>query len=58
MNLLDHIVISVDRAPYEQYGKWWVAVTGESWGRYSSNTLMFDTKEEAEAVKPGHSYLA
>lgn len=46
---------------YDDYGsgifRWWVKVSYDCYGMGAVTTLMFDTKEEAEAVKPGYKFL-
>ena len=37
--------------------RWWVKVSYICYGMGAVTTLMFDTKEEAEAVKPGYKFL-
>lgn len=57
MNLLDSTVTMVLSKPYEQYGKWWVDVKYDCWGRESKSKLMFDSLEEAAKMKPGYKFL-
>lgn len=58
MNLVDCVVDVVLTEPAFAYNKWWIVVKYNSWGRFSDCRLMFDTKEEALAIKPGHKFLA
>lgn len=58
MNLVDCYVTKVVSEPYQEYGKWWVKVEANAYGRPSKSTLMFDTKEEAIKVDVGHHFLA
>lgn len=62
MNYLDGYVEEVLSEPYyDDYGsgifRWWVKVSYICYGMGAVTTLMFDTKEEAEAVKPGYKFL-
>lgn len=62
MNYLDGHVEEVLSEPYyDDYGsgifRWWVEVSYICEGTESTTTLMFDTREEAEAVKPGYKFL-
>ncbi len=57
MNLVDCYVKELVGVPYEKYGKWWQVVIYSSWGADDKTELMFPTKEEALAVKPGHKFL-
>lgn len=58
MNLLDAIVTEIiDYTPYFKYGKWWVDVEYDCYGRKSKTSLMFDTIEEVLEVKVGYKFL-
>lgn len=62
MNCIDGYVEEVLSEPYyDDYGsgifRWWVRVSYVSEGCGVITTLMFDAKEEAEAVKPGYKFL-
>lgn len=62
VNYLDGYVEEVLSEPYyDDYGsgvfRWWVKVSYVCEGTESTITLMFDTREEAEAVKPGYKFL-
>lgn len=62
MNYLDGYVEEILSEPYyDDYGsgvfRWWVKVSYVCEGTESTITLMFDTREEAEAVKPGYKFL-
>lgn len=62
MNYLDGYVEEILSEPYyDDYGsgifRWWVEVSYVCYGIGAVTTLMFDTKEEAEAVKPGYKFL-
>lgn len=62
MNYLDGYAEEVLYEPYyDDYGsgvfRWWVKVSYVCEGTESTITLMFDTREEAEAVKPGYKFL-
>ena len=58
MNLIEHVVEEVLGAPHEKYGKWFVSVISNSWGHKDYSNVMVNTKEEAEAIKPGYTYEA
>lgn len=57
MNLLDAKVTRVLGEPEYNYGKWWVKVAYDCWGREGETKLMFDTETEARNVKVGHEFL-
>lgn len=57
MNMIDLIVVRVLSEPREAYGKWWVDVVASAWGTESKNTVMLQTREEAESVKPGFKFM-
>lgn len=62
MNYLDGYVEEILSEPYyDDYGsgifRWWVEVSYVCYGIGAVTTLMFDTREEAEAVKPGYKFL-
>lgn len=62
VNYLDGYVEEVLSEPYyDDYGsgifRWWVEVSYICEGTESTTILMFDTREEAEAVKPGYKFL-
>jgi hypothetical protein len=58
MNLIDMYVVEVLGEPYEAYGCWWVKVKADGYGRVSEGTVMCETLEEAESIKPGFVYQA
>lgn len=58
MNLVDHVVTKVNSEPFFKYGKWFVKVTSDCYGRLTESELMFSTEEAAKAVQVGHVYLA
>lgn len=62
VNYLDGYVEEILSEPYyDDYGsgifRWWVKVSYVCEGTESTTILMFDTREEAEAVKPGYKFL-
>lgn len=57
MNLVDCVVTEIKGEPFEAWGRWWLHVMYDSWGRPGSTKLMFDTKIEALDVKPGYTFL-
>ena len=63
MNYLDGYVEEVLSEPYyDDYGsgvfRWWVKVSYVCEGIGAVTTLMFDTREEAEAVKTGYKFYS
>lgn len=58
MNLLDAYVTEIKGEPELQYGKWFLAVGADCYGRPLETKLMFDTETEARAVKVGDHFLA
>lgn len=62
MNAIDAWVTKVLCEPYyKSYGsgipRWWVKVESVDMGGKSTDTLMFDTREDAEKVQPGYKFL-
>lgn len=62
MNYLDGYVEEVlSETYYDDYDsgifRWWVKVSYVCEGIRAVTTLMFDTREEAEAVKTGYKFL-
>lgn len=62
VNYLDGYVEEILSEPYyDDYGsgifRWWVKVSYIREGIGAVTILMFDTREEAEAVKPGYKFL-
>lgn len=58
MNQVDCYVTKILSEPFEKYGRWWVKVEYESWGRPGTTELMFDSAAEAKAVAEGLQFLA
>ena len=60
MNLIDLKVTKILSDPFQltvvMNSKWFIKVKAEAWGRDSTHTLMFDTKEKAEDIKPGYIF--
>lgn len=56
MNLIDAKVTKIIGKPYYKYRKWWIKVESIDMDGLSKDNLMFDTKEEAEAVQPGYKF--
>lgn len=56
MNILDAKVTKIIGKPHYEYNRWWIEVECIDIGGRSRDNLMFDTKEEAEAVQPGHRF--
>lgn len=46
-------MIKIYREPYNAYGKWFVECQVTAYGRESDSTRMFDTEEQAKALKVG-----
>ena len=46
MNLIDATIISIDSEPYIKYGKYFLDVTVEAYGRTSEHQMMWDIDEE------------
>lgn len=57
MNLVEATVIEIVGEPYEKYGKWWVNVVGDCYGRKTESFLMFETEEDARSLKVGTVFL-
>lgn len=53
MNLIDAVVVQILSKPYEQFGKWWVDVEVESYGRITTSQVMFHKEHEAKQMKVG-----
>ena len=59
MNQLEAVVIKVmSKKPGFRYDKYWMKVEYVCYGLSSTMDLMFDTKEEAMAMGPGHKFKA
>ncbi len=58
MNLIDFYVEEIISDPYLEFGKWWIKVKANGYGRVSEMTLMFDTREECLDVKIGYKFLS
>lgn len=58
MNLVDCYVTEILGEPVLKYGRWFLPVKADSYGRESETELMFDTEAEARSVKIGHHFLA
>lgn len=60
MNLIDLKVIEILLKPFQlkeiENSKWFIEVKAEAYGRESNHNLMFDTKKEAKAIKPGYIF--
>ena len=57
MNLLDAHVTKVVSEPKLKYGKWFVSVEADCYGRPMTTELMFETEEQARQVEVGHEFL-
>lgn len=58
MNTIEHYVTEVIGQPYTMYGKWFVRVMADSYGRISEDRIMFDTEQAAKYVFVGYKYDA
>lgn len=56
MNLLDATVTEIIGEPELKYGKWFIKVKADCWGAVTESSLMFSSKEQALAVKPGYKF--
>lgn len=57
MNLIDAVVTKVYGEPVKLYNKWWVPCEYVSFGHTGTTRLMFESKEDAEAVKEGFRFV-
>lgn len=57
MNEIDFVVESVVSDPLYEYGKWWVSVIAESYGRSSVMKIMCNTLDEAKQNDIGYEFL-
>jgi len=57
VNVLDAYVTEILGEPELKYGKWFVRVTADCYGRPTTTELMFDTEAEARSVEIGHHFL-
>lgn len=58
MNLLDCTVTEILGTPYQEYGKWWIRVRYDCYGRESETNLMMDTEDGINNIKLGFTFLA
>ena len=58
MNTIEHYVTEILGEPYTMYGKWFVLVNSDSYGRISEDRIMFDTEQAAKYVFVGYQYDA
>jgi hypothetical protein len=58
MNTTLHIVTEIMGEPYTMYGKWFVRVLADSYGRVSEDIMMFDSEKAAKGVFGGYRYDA
>jgi hypothetical protein len=56
MNLIDLHVVEVIGEPYEAYGKYWVKVLANGEGHIAPGTVMCNSLEDAQKVKPGYVF--
>ncbi len=57
MNLLDAVVIEVLSEPEKKFGRWFVKVRSDIWGRVEEQEIMTNSRDEAEKIAPGYKYL-
>lgn len=58
MNTIEHYVTAILGEPYTMYGKYFVKVLANSYGRISEDIMMFDTEKAAKGVFVGYRYDA
>lgn len=58
MNTIEHYVTEVLGEPYTMYGKWFVKVLADAYGRISEDIMMFDSEKAAKGVVVGWRYDA
>jgi len=58
MNLINCYVTEVLKEPYEKFGKWWLIVMYDGYGKIDVTHLMFDSKEDAQKVTVGYEFLS
>ena len=58
MNLIDAFVTKIiSRKPIFEFDKYWMKVEYKCCGLNSTTNLMFDTEEQAKAIKIGDKFL-
>jgi len=57
MNLCDAYTTKILSTPYQKYGKWWLDVEINCYGRISNTTIMQNTKEEIDKISIGYKVL-
>lgn len=60
MNLIDAVVVRVYGEPYKEFFEqewWYLDVQSKGMGGINDETFIFETREEAEKVKPGYGFL-
>lgn len=58
MNLIDCTVVKILGEPKEKYGKFWVSVEYEAYGRTSVTEIMCENYHEAEMITIGSQFLS
>lgn len=56
MNKVDAYVKKVISEPIFRHDKWCITVLYNCYGKVSTQTLMFDNREEAEEVESGYKF--
>lgn len=56
MNTIEHVVTAILGEPYTMYGKYFVKVLANSYGRVSEDIMMFDSEKAAKGVFVGWRY--
>lgn len=57
MNLTEHYVTEVLEVKFK-FGRWFVEVLADSYGRVDAGLIMCYTEEEARAISVGYKYYA
>lgn len=57
MNLVDAYVTKIKGTPEFKYGKWFLKVEADCYGRTTETELMFNSKEDADRVEIGYHFL-
>lgn len=55
--MLDAVVIEVLSEPEKKFGRWFVKVRSDIWGRVEEQEIMTNSRDEAEKIAPGYKYL-
>lgn len=58
MNLIEHYVTKVLEPPTAAFGKWWVKVEADSYGRLGDSIIVSESLAAAREIKVGFMFLA